>query len=623
VLRSCGLVLGFVFTVFLPFPYFILSTPLTILRTLRGLLGWPITLSRDEFVSFNALDLAPRCWYRKIARDQANLGWLGFVWDDGFGIPLRSRFHNNWLTYAPLHRLGCPLCLGLGYLLAATGMFILFDLGGKPYWGIVAACTVLGSPLFIASQVFYGKPETCWWFPAPLLVYFILQKSWLVAGFIWSAISLINLPAATVLGLSSGLGFLFFDREVCRLWPSILGFLPGGLFILVRLAIAWLDGFTRRMGRAQREAQQAKGSHLPPVFLLSAAYLLLPLFLALGGKGIGYFIFSLVPLVLYWAILFVYYFNDPAPIVALMFACEAGFVAEFHDTCLAVAALLFAFVSPLAFPYTLAEFREDVPQGARGLGALFDRYVTLKWLKDTWRKYRSYPSFTSVRFDETKPLLALFESVPQCTRVVLETDPRGSKALGFRGLVNYLDCFLPLRRIEIVPDEYLLQFHSHLTGQLHLLFGEADYSKQSLEVARTMGARYMLVFSERMLGRLKADGSEVVGVLDCSGDASPYRALTDRQRLSLVRLPITTGLVEPPPEHLQIQGNRLIWQARKGISYQIRYAHHPNFRARSLATGQSTPVRPYWPAELSGVAFMEVLSPADGDIELRFRESMF
>lgn len=612
--RHTWLVAKFLLLVALPVPIFLARAPWTIYRTLRSTVGRSLEWSRAQFLAFSSLDLAPRCWYLKIADSLHRYPLSGYVWDDGFGCPLGSRFYNNWATYRVLQVFGAPVSLGLGYLLGAFAMGVVMAVEGLSLAALCAILIVLASPIWISSQIFYGKPETFWWFSGPLVIYCLLHEKWLTAGLLWSAVTAVNIPAAVTLGGVSGFAVLLWGGNPAEWKPVVTGFLPGIVLAGTRILPALFAGFATRVRRAQKEEKQAKGTPLPPILLLSTYYLPLPVLLGIGGYGWRHVAFALLPLVLYWTIFFVFYFNDPAPIVALMFSVHAGYQALTKDLSFAGAGLVFAFGSPLAFPYTLWLFREDAPR-ERGVVSLVKNYANPEWLSKLCRKLVAFPQFTAITREDLRRISVGFAEVPPFSRILLEPDGRGPKAFGYRGLVNFLDYQLSLQNVELVPDEYVMLFHRETHGRLQQVCPSPQGAARWVRLAQTVGARYVLAISADMADFLTKHGHRPMQVIDCRDVAEPWKAVTDHEKLYLFELADGGAVVEPPVEFRR-DPKSLTWRASAGTSYLIRHAYERRFRAVRSLDGTPVAIAEAPVEDLPALSFMRITPDADGEVSL-------
>ncbi|MDQ2105340.1 hypothetical protein [Azospirillum isscasi] len=589
-------------------------------------------LADPDFLAFHPIDAAARGWYRKLARDMAGVGPLGYVWDDGLGIALGPRIFNNTVTYRLLGLLGDRAYLLAGYLAFTV---VLAGCGGVafgPLAGILIALALAGSPLVTRIFTVMGKPEIIWYALVPLSVMLLLDGNAAAGGLVWSALVLANLGAAATPTLIAGPGLLL-DAVLCgNFLPLLAGATPGlavTAWRMVRFLPSEVPGL---LVKGQRSS-----SRVPPwpawddVF--QAAMLLTALFAAasVNGRWAATAVVAISATLLFYLNRRFFYFNDMQSFEAAFLTVGFGFAASAASS-LAVAALF-------AFAYRLLPLT-----GARS--ALEERLYYLQspeagWrvvLKSLWNLIRRFPSTapqSEPRSSELQAFLAGLEpaGIGRAVRYLEECSgpPQDVGYYPSRSFQMWMGEKLAARGVENAGGELTPYFEPALGAAFLHRFNARDTSAAGMRnLCEGLGCRYVIAHTaETTAALIDGAGFELIRTLEFASMPPEERrilALPATGRLNLLRHsePLAEPLAEPlstsvvvPPCVWSRHRNCLTIEARAGSEYLIRYRYDPAFQARQGT--HAVPVETVRPFADAGLRFMRVRAVADGPLVLRYR----
>jgi hypothetical protein len=593
---------------------FLLRLPWALVRTVAALL--PRTAVRSgDMLAFGSRDALFRPWYTKIAWSQRMFGRLGYVWNDGFGMSMNIRFYNNWLTFLLYSRLGLRAYTAIGWLLFLSLPLVL--MGARVDWrmGAAAAVAIVGSPVLIGSLFHMGKPECPWWVLLGPMVFLAMTGHWVWAGAVFSVAALANFSVAFGAGLTlTGLAAVFWP-DFSSLALLVAGMAPG----LIKTAVRLLPSFRARwLGEL---AEEQGGELLPTRARLQVLYYVAVSglswtlacwgmadrwrFLAFGGVLAMIFIVGQT----------VIYLNDPQSFRLWHLAIFLAVLA-LHPTWLGIAGLVL-------FAYQRVRecgFRPPAP-------ALSYSRLEAGWIADAgraaWAMFQEYPLMKPVSKQTLlSPFMPLFGAIPNGSRVLMETRSASLSFEGYRGFLLICEEVLPERGIEMLPDEYVRVGGRRFFADRMAKFNLGGAEIPAVEIAKDVGAPLVLAYSRAFVDLLHQQGFTTVGELKY--DAIPPWAAEllslPKNDLVLLKTPEAAGQVSPPTP-LRWAGADLTFDVEAGKSYVLRYAFHPQMRARQ--GDRHVPIRSVPASSGSDLQFMELQASEAGAVTVHFVRSLF
>lgn len=584
--------------------------PLTLWRLAGALRPGGGGVPDRDFLAFGALDVGFRPWYAKIAREQAERGRVGFVWDDGLGLPLGTRFYNNWATYALYNVLGARRYAALSIVLFLAACALPLALRGHGAMAAAVAVLLAGSPVLVAAQLHRGKPEVLWWALFPPLALALWEGHWLAAGLCFSAIAMVNFTVAFLSGVTLLLGVALFTPGWTGLLLVAAGMLPGVLKTALRLLPFLRASMLNSLAREQSDVVSAPGEgwgtrlrrmaardmiYYGAVYAVALACILpgapRPLAAALLAAGC---------MAVAAAGQKVFYLCDPQSFWLWHLGLLAALLA-WGPSWLGVAGLVFfaylhGWVLGLPMPNALAATAAGAPGAAV-----------------------PYPFVEPVAGETVRePVRRFFAGVPAGSRVLLETHTHTRDFGGYRAFLQACEEVLPLRGVEVIPDEYLRIAHMDYYRRVAADFHVGTPAARLREVAAGLGARFALAYSAGFARELEEAGWEPVAVLGRTSVPERAAALLALPpgTLHLLALPEGDGVISPPVE-VVARGNELTWEGRAGTEYRVRYAWYPGM---SAAQGSApVPAGPGEPEEGTSLRYVRVTATHDGPVTLRYR----
>ncbi len=604
--------------------YLLPRLPVTLRRLFEALRPDGSGIRDGDLLGFGELDAGFRWWYGKMADDQGRFGRLGFVWSDGFGIPFNPRFFSNFATYRLYGLLGSRW-----YTMASISAFLLsalLVLGLTGHWlhGLAVLALILGSPLFIGSQIHLGKPELLWWALFPLLLFAAWQNHWLLAGLLFSAIAFANFAVAFMVGLSLLLIVLLFLPPQSALLALVAGMLPGLVKTALRLIPFFRAGWLQRLLQEQSDATgSGERSFLDRLRgLLSVVYayyailysVALLLIVIAGGLGVRFVILGLAALAIYVLGQRLFYLNDPQSFWMWHLGLLVGMLAVAPSWVGVLGMIGFVYMDPRVVGCP-SPFRSDAQRTGTFLLRAGAQGEAVR------RALAGFPYLAPLSRERvTAPLRKLYCEVPPQSRILMESHSSSRDFGGYRGLVNLSEEVLADRGISIIPDEYTRQHALQFYRCVLSRYNAQTSVDHLIEIHTMVGAQFALAYTPEFVRQLEEAGFLVVAVLRPVEMEEQHRRLLrlPEQDLTLLRLPILTGVLTPPAA-FWIERNSLSWLAEAGTSYLVRFAHHPHFTAT-----QSDGELPIFREAAAGtdLVFMRVDARQDGRLTVRFRPSI-
>lgn len=617
-----GVVLFFLFRLHAGL-YLIPRLPVTLWRLFQALRTNGLCIRDKDFLAFGERDVGFRPWYYKIAQDQRQVGRLGYVWDNGFGLPVNPSFYSNLITYGLYGWLGarCYVACSVVSFLAVT--LILHGLVGNWLVGLLLAISLAGSPLFIGSQIHLGKPEILWWVFLPPMLVSCWLGYWLLAGFVFTLMALANSVVAFLAGV-------MLASAVSLFWPGwhsvgllLVGMLPGLLKTTVRLVpffrSRWLSSRIREqldvVSSGKNTLMMRFRAMLSRRFLYYAGlYSVALVMIAATSRQPWKF------LLLGWAVLLVYHAGQ-----TLIYLNDAQSFWMWH---IALLVSMLAVEPSWAGLAGFSVFLYMHPQSTGGPVPAFSQGVFrsgwVRWAtegRQALSKLARFPYLEPVsRQAVSEPIAQFFGAVPDGARILMESHSHDRRFDGYRTFLQICEEVLPLRQIELLPDEYVRISNMQFYDRIHAAFNAGASAGRLLEIAETVGAAFALAYSADFVRALERAGFARVAVLQPANLPTSTRRMLQLPERDLVLLAAPQELCQITPRvEYHIEGNMLSWFARAEQNYLVRYAYHRNFFARQGR--HKVPVTPVVAAPGTDLCFMQVQAVKDGPLHLEFRRT--
>lgn len=602
--------------------YLLPRLPVTIWRLIQVFKPIGYGIQDKDFFAFGQRDVAFRSWYCKISREQRKVGRFGFVWDDGFGLSMNSRFYNNWLTYILYGWLGTKYYT-LGSILAyLAATLILYIFMGDWQLGLLLTVLLLGSPLFLGIQIHLGKPEILWWFlMLPMLVSSYLGN-WLVAGLILSLAALANFSVAFLSGISLVILWILCFPGWNSLAHLLLGMFPGLLKTAIRMMPLFRSNFWGSLLHEQLDAVNINKKRfvlriISPFLLYYCGFYVVALLMItifnLDQSNFVLFGFGMIALLVYWAGQTLIYLFDP----------QSGWMWHMSIliSLLAIMPSWVGIVGFTIFIYIHPRF-SGCPMPSSTLEASGSKRDRLdKIIRFTLSDLSPFPYLEPVsKRALTEPIIHFFQHVPHRARILMEAFSDTRDLGGFRSFLQICEEVLPLRQIELLPDEYVrisdMQFYKYILAAFN-----SDTSIHGLlEIMHTVGAAFALAHSTDFVYKLKQAEFTPVAVLRPAHLKEQTRRMLhipDRD-LVLLAAPREYCPITPKVDYC-IEGNKLFWYAEAGKTYLIRYGYHPNFLAKQGSI--KIKIIPAIAAPGTNLRFMRLKAVMSEILSVEFRKS--
>lgn len=554
-------------------------------------------------------DFWQRTIYRKVSWNFREHGRNGYVFDEGLGLPMRSRFFVNRVTYSVYGwmsaRAFSTLCLG-AFLFAvlATGYLV-----GQPETTVAAALALLVCPAVVFTLVGYGvKPETLWWSAAiPALVAGI-HGNWVLAWSILGGMMFLNTSVSFLLGgLLGGIWMAGVMTGQAVSAKDFLLLLPGGMKQAWRFVVAYRDGYLTSQTSDQKRMVRDRRLSVDETVRL-VLFFVLPLGVAGWQRPWMALALGASVLAIYWWNSRVFKIGDVVTIrlLFLVVIVAAGLSSGMPFGLFGI--LLHAFWDPFYDP-----FRCLVPESVRQqVSACRDE----GWR--TMRLYDGYPWLTSRPFPRPAGLVRLLEQIPSGVRVLIESegDPR-TEGGGYTRLRNWTYEMLTDRHVEVVNQTYYLRVAERQLADEYLNRFSARLLSPTVmfDVCQQLGVSRVLVYSAETETALQGFGFKVLGRMETGSDDVFFNmiGLADTT-LCLMETPGVLSVLDPPVA-VERHRNTISWQGEAGVNYVLRYRYLPSVSA--WQDGRQLPVLP-WQAPGLPVRFVQVKAAETGRISADF-----
>jgi hypothetical protein len=589
------------------FPDLWLLWPVTIMRVLKAASLSAYVLSSFEFWT--------RPYYERISRDFRTAGRWGYVWDEALGVPFGPRIYNNtatYLIYGALSPRAFRVLTLVSYLLVVIG---LGHAAGDARPAVAIALILLGSPVALHSLFSCMlKPEIMWWPLALIALGAAMMGAWWLTLAAGGLLLLVNAPVATLAGLLVAPVWVH-DAVLETTLPgsiALLFLVPGILKNVMRVLEARADSFGKAAAEEQRRVTQMQPLTLREV-LNVMLWFVVPLLVA--GYPLG--IVAALPGM---AALAIWILNRRLVKVAdsvtiqMIFMTVLAATATLSQNWAGVAGMfLFAFYQPFV-AYSAIRGESEADEFRSMMNA--STGTRLQFLR---RTARVFPWFTPISDPSAGPVRKLLESIPDGSRILMESNGDGRNGSAYLHFRNWADKTLARRNVEIVNHFFLLRIVEPALAETYLdQFSVPQQSVEKMsELCSLLGVSHLIVFSTETADALRANGYETVAVVD----KEQTQKLSDvmhmpNTAITLFAAPGQPSVIEPAVRVKKI-GNRLKWEAEAGKDYLIRYRFHSNFVAtlegQALAL-QSVPVVPGLP-----LRFIRIQALRSGEITLEFR----
>lgn len=591
------------------FPDLWLLWPVTIMRVLKAASLHAYVLSSFEFWT--------RPYYERISRDFRSAGRWGYIWDEALGVPFGPRIYNNtatYLIYGALSPRAFRVLTLMAYLCAVIG---LGHAAGDAGPAIAVSLILLGSPAALHSLFSCSlKPEIMWWPLALIALGASMMGVWWLTLAVGGLLLLVNAPVAALAGILVAPVWIYDAVREMTLPGNLalLFLLPGILKNVIRMLEARADSLGNAVAEEQRRVTQMQPLTLREV-LNVMLWFVAPLLLAVYPLGFVAALPAMAALTI-WIINRRLIKVADSVTIQMIFMTVIAAAATLSQSWAGVAGIvLFAFYQPfVAYSVIRGESEADEFHSLMNASA----NTRLQFLRKT---ARMFPWFTPVSDPSAGPVLKLLESIPDGSRILMESDGDGRHGSAYLHFRNWADKTVSRRDIEIVNHFFLLRIVEQALAERYL--DKFSVSRQSVEkmsqLCSVLGVSHVMAFSTETANALQASGYDTVAVVE----KQQTEKLSDvmhmpNTSITLFAAPGQPSLIEPPVRTKRA-GNKLKWTAEAGRDYLIRYRFHRNFVATQeaqLVSVEPAPVLPGLPLK-----FIRVKALHSEEITLEFRTS--
>tara|TARA_R110000850_G_scaffold125586_12_gene244053 strand:- start:1467 stop:3308 length:1842 start_codon:yes stop_codon:yes gene_type:complete len=589
------------------FPDLWLLWPVTIMRVLKAASLSAYVLSSFEFWT--------RPYYERISRDFRSVGRWGYVWDESLGIPFGPRIYNNTATYAIYGALSPRAFRVLTLAAYLCAVIVLGHAAGNAWPAFAVALLLLGSPAALHSLFSCMlKPEIMWWPVALIALGACMIGAWWVSLAAGGLLLLVNAPVATLAALLVAPVWIHDAMRETTLPGNValLFLLPGILKNVIRVLQAREDSFGSAAAQEQRRVTEIQRITLREIANL-VLWFVVPLLLA------GY-PFGIVAALPGMAALIIWLINRRLVKVADSVTIQMVFMTVLVATtnlsqnwASLAGIVLFAFYQPF-LSYSVIRGEREANEFRSMMNA--PAAARLQFLRQT---SHMFPWFTPVSDPSAGPVLTLLDTIPDGSRILMESDGDGRHGSAYLHFRNWADKTVSRRHIEIVNHFFLLRIVDQELAERYL--DRFSVSRQSVEkmseLCSVLGVSHVMAFSTETANALRANGYSTVAVVQ----KEQTEKLSDvmhmpNTAITLFAAPGHPSLIEPTVRASKA-GNRLKWRAVAGRDYLIRYRFHKDFVATqeaNLLAVEPAPVLPDLP-----LRFIRVKALHTGEITLEFK----
>jgi len=590
----------------------VLKLPYTIWAVFRSFRPGGFGIPDKDFWAFGSSDAGFRPWYNKIARDYHSQGRFGYVWDDGLGMSLGARIYNNLATYKLLYWFGTRRMMALGYLLMILTTILVTNWGFGLWIGLLVGILVAGSPLIVGAYTHLGKPDVFWWSLAIPVTFAVFSGNALLAGLLWSAAAWLSLSVSVMLILLLGLVLLVTMALPGDLSALLLGFTPGMVKHGIRGFYMWRAGFMISLKSEQSRLWKRPLYPAIDELLMWFPFGLSVLVSAYLSKDMlvgGLIVFAGIGL--YWANFRIIYFSDAQSFHLAFWVIGLCYVVKTESLTglLLMLLLVYSRARTCGIPICEDECSDATDPWQRRL-------------YNSWKIMQNYPSLVPALIPKPNELINFFMNIPDGSRVIAESDGDPRTASKFRNFWQWSEEILPFRQVDLVNEIYTHGVEPELVDRYLTRFNAEQMTSQEMgEVCKVLGVSYVVVHTITTMESLKGAGYHYVAHIDMS-PLTHFRQIvhTPPVTLSLLRNPSAVAVIEPA-SHWVRRGNELIWEAKAGQIYMIRYRFHSEFKAQQQ--GKMLAVKPVQPIGELPLRFMQVKAIADGPLILKLHPRWF
>jgi hypothetical protein len=608
--------------------YLVPRLPITAARLIRRLTTERTVAGR--IYALGRRDAAFRGWYAKIAEDMARHGRFAYIWNDGFGAPLGTRFYNNAGTYLLYGLLGASRWVGLSVLLFALSTVLVFAWAGKPSYGLMTLPLILLSPVFVAAQTHAGKPEILWWALVLPALCAVLLEEWAVAGALFSLLAFVCFTPAFFTGVMVGAALLVGWPGTGAALALLLWMLPGLAKTALRLVPFLRSEWGRMLFASQTNAAAAnripgEAPDLPrrlrqaaePAILVYSLFYVAGLGAVVlgGGAPLAYLPLGVLPLALYFLSQNLFRLADAQSFWMLHLSLLVALLAIAPSVVGVAGVTGFAFTHPrfLGVPLRSGPLRSLLSEPATGVRAE---------LRSAAAELESFPALAPIPASRSEAAVhAFLGCVPAGSRVALESRGCDRMLDGLQPLLDEWSIPLSARGIKIVPDLLAVCLTPDLVQALFSRFNESSDAECLFSTCEQAGAGWAIAHTARFADRLEGSGFARIGEFDLTAYREVLPGCT-AEKLVLLRVPRPCGVVTARgrPVATRDRDNALCWDAAAGESYEVRFAWVPGMMASQ--GDHELAVQPITAAPGTAVRFMRITAIIDGELCLRVRKSL-
>jgi len=607
------------------FPEIFFRWPQMIWRLNRVLIG------RYDFpvFAFTPRDAYLRTYYSKLVRNFRDVGRMGYVWDEGLGFPMGSRFGSNMITYL-IYGAVSPRVFSLVSLLSFIFAVVISGIVvGQSILMVVIVLMLVSSPPIIFSIAAHRvKPEMLWWSLTIPIFLAALSHNWPLAWVMLSVLLLANTTVSVIIG---------FMLSGPWLWSAIQGlfYLDWSLTILlvglaIRLGRFWYAYRAGNLEATMKEQQTSKKNSAKPKSSSHHSWLLLVLeLLKTEVKFLLYLLvasFGYLPqgLALGFPLFILYAVNELWVKIAdsvsfhIVFTCTLIAMVLYSGEWIGLVPLfLFLYEKPFATAWEIGGKKQRDLLHKQYLQTIKD-YPTRGKIEFFSRLGRDYPWISPMPLPSSPAMVEMFQKIPDGSRIMMESkgDPRqGGKLTWFH---DWTHEFLPARQIEFLNHTFVNRMLDPLLAERYLNRFEVPHLKPTIihRVCCELGVSHVITFTQETTAALKELGYLEIMTLPYVA----YADLADTLNMPEIDLALlanyeSTGILSPDVIWSRHK-NTISWEAEKDKTYVLRYHFHPHFVARQ--GDQQLKIEPQIVFDDLSLRFMNIRATQDGILTVTF-----
>lgn len=497
----------------------------------------------DEILGFGAFGLLYFITRSKMAK---KFGIAGIAHDDYMGTPVM--LHRGPIEMLLQNKIGYPKLIVLSMFLMAFA-FTGFAVHTNNYYCLILLPFIFSSTYFV-DHIFGGVPEPLSWAFFSLVLLFYIKGNILIAAIFFTLLVITHVLIGALLGsiiiMDILLDLIENGLSVGTIYWAVL------LFSLTFLLSSWfIIPFVKNKGKLARNKLIDKHygmsykwtrQSLTQVVLYSAFiasnFIVFP-------ENLGNYLLIIPLIALYVNVKLKWIFSEQT---VCMFMLVMGFIAITSNPSI-IPAILYLFLIN-----TSPELHVPFLERAKRYGFSLEPLIF-----ESKKKYE---------------ILKLFSTLPESSRVVLE----GGKIKETTAYLNnlLLSCVMIDSDIELL-NGYSPDFveASIYLDMVQFLNRNISYEKLKTILIKS-GSGFIAVYDDRFKEKLDEFNFKFLGSVDCRD----IRWVKNREgfTISLFEAPFEVKRIEPETQ-LMLDSNKIVFNAKKGVQYFIKYSFYTGWRA--------------------------------------------